>query len=219
MKALLVLVALVAGLAAAEPLPVLPAGRIELHGRLHVEGGAAAAPVWLRLAEPEARFAGGRMLELVWEPPPAAALDGAVLADCPFVLLDQHGRVRAWNGRHTLSQAEPAGAGYRVVRGVVEGEGIAAHEVGLERTLPGPRAWDRRLAPVLLALAWRPDTAAAVPVVDLFGALPATELSWRGEAVRCGAAVWRVQAGRDGRLQRLTDGDGRVLLALDPPGP
>lgn len=216
---LAILLVLAAAAPAVDPLPVLPAEGQELHGRLHAEGGAAAAPFWLRLGLPEARFAGGRMLELVWEPPPAAALAGTVLADCPFVLLDAQARVLAWNGRHTLSQAEPEAQGYRVLRGVVEGAGIDAREVAHERRLPGPRAWDRRLAPLLLALAWRADGAATVPVTDLFGDLPPIELSWRGADVRCGAETWRAEAGPHGRLQRLCAADGRLLLALDPPGP
>lgn len=202
-------------LAAAEP-PPLPAEPVELHGTLRC-AGAPEGRFWARLLSPDKAYGGHRMLQLVYDPPRPESLAGTVLVDCPFVLLDAQLRLVAWNGRQGLSQVTPRQGGYHVVREVVEGEGLAAHAVGRESDLAGPRAWDLRLAPLLVALAWRPGTAASVRCLDFFGPGGEATVSWEGAAVTIAGASATAEAGPGGRLHRLVDAHGAALVAVDAP--
>jgi hypothetical protein len=194
----------------AADLPVASAAPVECHGTL---GGER---FWLRLSEPKAEFGGNRVLHLVYTPPTPAQLGGAHLPDCPFVLLDQHLRIVAWNGRDTLSQAQYRAKGYAVTREVEVGTGTDAAPAGEDRTLANAeRGWDERLAPVLLTLAWRPGQTNALPVYDLFGPAPVpSQVSWSGEQIRLAGRPLTAVADAQGRLARLTDASGAAVLTV-----
>lgn len=214
-RLLLLLLTLGLALSAAEPAAAPPAP-IELHGTLRSIGGEAGR-FWARLLAPDKAYGGHRMLQLVYEPPRPDSLAGTILVDCPYVLLDRQLNLVAWNGRQGLSQVTPRGDGYHVVREVTEGEGVAAQAVGRESDLPGPRAWDLRLAPLLVALQWRAEGAATQRCVDFFGPLPPATVSWQGTAVNLAGSPCTVEPGRDGRLRRLLDAHGAVLIAVQDP--
>lgn len=211
------LLLLILGLAlvAADP-PAVPPGQIELHGTLRCLGGEAGR-FWARLSAPDKAYGGHRMLQLVYEPPRPDSLAGTILVDCPYVLLDHQLNLVAWNGRQGLSQVTPRAGGYQVVREVTEGEGVAAQAVGRESVLPGPRAWDLRLAPLLVALRWRAEGAVSQRCIDFFGPLPPATVSWQGTAVDLAGSPCTVEAGRDGRLRRLLDAHGAVVIAVEDP--
>jgi hypothetical protein len=203
-------------LAAAEP--VAPSGSVDLHGTLWQPGQDQPAAFWARLLPPNKAYAGQRMLQLVYTPPPPTALAGTVLVDHPFLLVDGALRLVAWNGRGGLAQITSLTAGgYRVVREIISGEGIAARGEEDVRTLGAAPAWDLRLAPLLLALAWTPDSTAEVPLLDFYGDLPAASLRWSGTAVVLGDTTATVEPGPAGRLARLVASDGRVLVARAAP--
>ncbi len=202
--------------AAAPALPALPPAVIEIHGQW---GGQ---PFWARVLAANKDFGGNRVIQLSWQPPAPEALGGAHLVDCPFVLVDEHARIVAWDGRDSLAKVKPlAGGGYEVVRALVQGAGIDAQDVPQKRLIHSPRAWDCSLAPLLVALAWQAKTAASVPLVDLFGTHGGSgmQVSWNdGEVTIAGAACSAV-ADASGRLARLQDGDGHAILTVDGPSP
>ncbi|HYE04755.1 MAG TPA: hypothetical protein VEL07_04460 [Planctomycetota bacterium] len=192
--------------------PTIEAAQQELHGVLRGE------PFWCRLLPSDKGLNGRRVLHLVYSPPSIAELGGAQLSDTPYVLLDDHARVVAWNGRHSLSNVHPHRAkdGYRIVREIPRGEGEAAQPGAEERRIAGPMAYDLRLAPVLLALVWRSGSQGAVPVVDLFGARhdERIELKWNGAEATIGAEAWRIEADEAGRLRRIVAADGTAIIEV-----
>lgn len=206
------LLALALPAAAAEPtLPRLPAGQVELHGTLD------GAEFWARLLPPDAAYGGNRILQLVWQPPAPDRLAGAHVSDCPFVLLDEHARVVAFNGRETMAQALPAAPdGYSVTRELADGEGQDARPLPEERTVRGERGWDLHLAPVLLALAWDPRTQTRVRVVDLFGARheEAMLATWDGTRGELAGAALTIEVDDAGALRRILGADGQPRLAV-----
>jgi hypothetical protein len=192
-------------------LPRAPEGRLELHGTFNGER------FWARLNPPDQRFGGHRMLELVYTPPAAAAVAGAHLSDTPFLLLDDRLRLVALNGRDTLNRAEARADGYSVTR-EIEGRSIDdgdAAAVPDERTVPGARGWDERLAPVLLTLVWRNGARGEMPTVDLFGPpSAASSASWRdSQAVIAGRQV-RITPDAAGRVARIDDAAGSAILTV-----
>jgi hypothetical protein len=198
---------------AAPALPALPAGTAEIHGSW------AGQPYWARVLPADPHYGGQRLLQLSWPPPPPASIGGVRLVDCPFVLLDAQGRVVAWNGRDSLSQAMPgAPDGYQVSREIDEGSGEDAHAVEHKRIIHGPRGWDLQLAPLLLALTWHDGSAAAVPIVDLFGMRGDHQLAmrWRDrQAVIAGLGLV-IEPDHDGACARILDSNtGAVLLSVD----
>ena len=202
-------------LPAADLLPTAPSGPVELHGLFHGER------FWARLNPPEARFGGHRMLELLYSPPTPAAVAGAHLVDCPFLLLDERLRLMAWNGRDTTQQVLPTARGYRVVRELERpievGKDSAPDSVpdSDERDITMPRGWDERLVPVLLALAWRTGSRGEVPIADLFGPpAAASTVSWQDRAVVIGGRPHQATADASGRLARLDDAAGTVVLSI-----
>ena len=205
-----VLVAAAATRAPALDAPRLPAGTVEVHGTF------AGEPFWARVLPPDRQYGGNRVLQLVYQPPPPERLGGARLPDCPFVLLDEQGRVVAWNGRDTLSHALPAApTGYSVTRE------LAAEGAGSdERVIAGERGWDLHLAPLMLALTWRPG-AASVRVVDLFGARADEHLvaSWDGAKAELAGAACTIDAGPDGQVRAILDAAGKPLLQIVIPVP
>lgn len=202
---------LAAAAAGEDPLPRAPAAVAELHGTF------AGARFWARLTLPKAEFGGHRVLELVYSPPAPTDLGGAHLPDCPYLLLDDRLRLVAWNGRDTLARAVYARTGYQVVR-EVEGateDGKDRVPRADERAITAPPGWDERLAPVLLALAWRHGSAGTVPCVDLFGPpAAASAVTWRDETATIAGRSHRIRGDAAGRLAELTDASGATVLAV-----
>jgi hypothetical protein len=197
--------------AAADLPPALPAAAQELHGTLDGQR------FWVRLKAPDPQFKGNRVLELVYTPPSAERLAGAVLSDVPFLLVDDRLRIVAWNGRDTGSTVTPAApTGYRVGRDLEKGEGTDRHVENEKRAIPGERGWDLHLAPVLLALGWSKDTSASVRAVDLFGARHAEALTvaWTGTAANVAGRPLTIVPDAEGRVQEVKDADGKVVLAV-----
>ncbi len=197
----------------APAIPELAAATSELHGLLRGQ------PFWARLLAPDARFDGNRMLELVYSPPTPSELDGTVLVDCPFILLDASLRVVAWNGRDGLSKIErPAKSqAYKVTREVHAGDGDASAITPMVRTITIGAAWDLRLAPILLAFTWREATTGRARLVDFFGprAKERLEIAWTPESLQIAGESHTPKAAPDGRLQRLTDAVGDEVLVVN----
>ncbi len=196
---------------AGEPLPTAPAGTVEFHGTLQGER------FWLRLNPPEARFANQRMAELLYTPPTPEVLAGAHVSDCPFLLLDGNLRLVAWNGRDTLAAVVAEARGYKVTRQLdgptLEGNQITA--VPDERNVAGARGWDERLAPLLLAIAWRSGTSGNVPVYDFFGAQPAASaLTWQDTTITIAGRTLTAVPDASGRLAHLDDAAGAHVLTI-----
>lgn len=197
----------------AEALPQVPPGRWELHGTFHGDR------FWARLKTAEKRFAGKRLLMLLYTQPDRKDLDGAVLADHPFLAVDDHLRIFGWNergdnlGRADYSAKTNAYTVIRELERVVDGETHAIEEKP-PRILANPPAWDLRLAPILLALAWRAGTKAEVPLVDLFGPKPAGRLLWRDDGVDLAGTVYRIESDAEGRLAVLRDAANREVLRV-----
>lgn len=193
------------------PPPVAPAGKVELHGSF------AGNPFWVRLGEPSPEFGGKRRLELVYTPPAPEVVSGSIIHDSPLLLVDDRLAVVEWNNRDgaTGITSTVAPDGYKLVREVHgEGERIEL----FSRTLVGAPAWDLRLAPVLLALAWRGgEPMRAIRVVDFWGprASEPLLLTIVGTEVSIGDERWTVEADADGRLRRLLAEDGSALLTVE----
>jgi len=208
---MLLLLALLAALPAAEVLPNAPTVVTELHGTFRGER------FWMRLNLPDKRFNGQRMLELLYTPPKPAEIAGALLVDCPFLLLDDHLRLLAWNGRDTTQRVLPTAKGYAITRAfesaTEDGKDVAPDSD--ERTIAMARGWDERLAPLLLAVAWRSGSTGEVPIADLFGP-PGTvsTISWTDGAVIIAGRPHRDQADANGRLARLNDAAGTAVLTV-----
>lgn len=183
----------------------------ELHGNF------AGQPFWARLTLPEKQFGNNRVMQLVYTPPSDADLGGAHLSDCPFLLLDTHLRIVAWNGRDTGTQAVPgAPNGYSITRevSIVEGDD---KRIDLEqRTITGERGWDLRAAPVLLALGWRSGSTFTTRAIDLFGPRhgEALTITWQDTAVTIAGTTYTAIPDEQGRLKSLTNADGTVLLSV-----
>lgn len=196
--------------------PVAPAGTASLHGLWRTSEGGKPERFWARLLSIEKRFGGHRMLQVVYDPPPRAAMGGTVLVDHPFALLDDRLRLVAWNGRHTLTRVVriKGEAGYQVTRELQIGEGKDARPTSQEATLPGPRTWERHLAPLLLALVWRSGSSGSAPVSDPLGGGPSWTLSWDGVQVRFGERQHRIEQDAQGRLHRLLDPADQPVLVV-----
>ncbi len=191
---------------------VLPTGTTEIHGRWRT--GATLEPFWARLLAPDPAYGGHRVLQVVYQPPAPATLGGTTLLDCPFLLVDGAGRLIAWNERTGHSSAELT-AGVYVVQRDRTPDALSSITLVEARVGPAP-AWDRTMAPLLLALTWTPAGRATVPVVDLYGGQPASAVAWnRGEVSLAGQAC-RAFAGPTGTLIRLQDATrGDDLLLID----
>lgn len=193
-------------------LPALDEGQYECDGTWNGER------FWLRLGPPNPTF-GGRLLQVVYTPPPPTALDGTFLDPHPWLLLDADLLLIGWNERSRMSRAqydaEAEPPGYRVVHEVEQTIGDERFPRQRERFRPGERAWDLRLAPALLALVWRADTRGRVPLIDLFATDDTrTVLSWDDRDVRIGPDRYHVQGDAEGRLQRLLDADRVPVLSV-----
>jgi hypothetical protein len=186
---------------------------IELHGSL------AGNPFWARLLAPDAHYGGHRILQVVYTPPARDQVDGARLSDCPFVLLDDAYHVIGWNGRDTASTAyalvKPSC--YKVSRDLEVGEDTSKHSEGIARTVPSELAWDLRLAPVLLAIAWHAGSSGSEPLVDLFGPRWQEHLriSWKGDHVDIAGVSWQIGADAVGLLHSISDSEGNPILVVD----
>ena len=210
-RCLILLVLLAAGAAAAQALPSAPASVSEVHGTFN------GARFWARLGMPDARYGKNRMLELLYTPPAPAAIAGAHLIDCPFLLLDDHLRLVAWNGRDSLARAVATPTGYSVTRELerpVEDSTEVAPDSD-ERSVAMARGWDERLAPLLLAFAWRAGAQGEMPIGDLFGPpSAASTASWRDSQVTIAGRPLRASADAAGRLARLDDAAGQPVLTI-----
>ncbi len=211
--ALLLAAPLLAGaLAAADAAPALDASVAELHGRLRGE------PFWARLQAADPTFGNRRVLQLVYTPPSPERLDGAHLSDCPFVLLDDHLCIAAWNDRDSAAsaQAKAKTPGYAINRDLLVGEGDAKHSEAVPRALPGAVGWDLHLAPVLLALCWKEGGSGQQRVVDLYGPRwqEAMAIDWHEHAVTLAGQVLTATADGSGRLKALVAADGTTLLEV-----
>lgn len=183
----------------------------ELHGTF------AGQPFWTRLTLPEKQFGNNRVLQLVYTPPSDAYLGGAHLSDCPFLLLDAHLRIVAWNGRDTGTQAVPAAPnGYSITREVSIIEGDDKRIDLQQRTITGERGWDLRVAPVLLALGWRSGSTFTTRAIDLFGPRHGETLTitWQDTNVTIAGTTYTAIPDDKGRLKSLANADGTVLLSV-----
>lgn len=201
------------GAPAGVDLPALADGQRELHGTF---GGER---FWARLKPRQDRFGGKRVLELVYTPPIPEELGGTILDPHPFILVDDRLLVHAWlerGSRLTKAQWGADPAGYEVVR---EGERVIGDEVFPDEqrlVVESPPAWDLRVAPVLLAFAWRAGTSGRAPLVDLYGPRSDEELSiaWDGTRVEIAGVLHRVEPDADGRLERLLLASGKEVLQV-----
>lgn len=185
-------------------------GVIEFHGVLRGER------FWARLLPYDATF-GGRLLQVVYTAPKPEQLAGTHLDDHPYVLLDDAARVLAWNERSNLSTLRREGEGYRVTLERNRSTGADAVMDEVPRRLKGPAAWDLRLAPLLVALSWRPGQDIRVPAADFFGPEPlkAGPVSWQGAAALItGEEPLRIESDGQGRLTALRRDDGSELLRI-----
>ena len=196
-------------------LPLLPEGTWECHGVARLRGQEKLQQFWLRLLPPDKEFAGNRVVQVVYTPPGTAALGGTHLTDVPFILLDAHSRILAWNDRKGMSQMTPGKAGTATY--VVSRDRTPTDHTQIvtdEKTIPGERAWDRTLAPLLLTLAWRPQQNVMLPCVDLFGDETISTVSWNGPAVSLAGQDLQVEADASGRVKRLVDVHGDPLVTI-----
>ncbi|TVR17817.1 MAG: hypothetical protein EA401_00200 [Planctomycetota bacterium] len=137
--------------------PRIPeAGTLELHGTMYGER------FWARLLPADARYGGNRVLQLLYTPPDPDDIGGTMLVDHPFLLLDNHARIIAWNERELgLSSVVFQGQeGYEIQHErseMVSGQ-LAPTLVAIEVDLSQP-AWDSYLAPLhaILSLRHRED--------------------------------------------------------------
>lgn len=193
----------------AAALPTLPETQQEMHGTF------LGQPFWSRLLTADAN--GRRELQLVYTPPAHELLDGAILVDCPFLQLDRHAGILAWNGRGHLSEIsrDKEDKTYKVIREVQVGEGDAAKSTAKLRTLTIEPVWDLRLAPVLLALSWRPDSSGRIRLMDFFGPRIQDELyiEWSDRGVTLAGEAYSI-VGNPG-FERLEDTGGRVVLEIE----
>jgi hypothetical protein len=195
------------------PLPTLAdTGRIELHGNFRGQ------PFWARLLPPDKQYGGNRMLQLLFTPPLPAEIDGTVLVDCPFILLDDSLRILAWNGRDGSSQVLTIAApvGYKVSRERHQQEGTDVKPVVKTRIISTVHAWDLRLAPILLAIGWHAGASAEVNLVDLFGprAPERLKLRWNPDGVVLAKEAMTVEADANGLLKKLSDSKGVVVVEV-----
>lgn len=210
MRSLLLLALLLPLLHGATALPVLPTGTVEVHGTWSGE------PYWARLHAAE-HGKPARLLELEWTPPDPAVLGGVRLVDCPLLLLDEHARLVAWNGRDSLSQARLGTPdGYEIDREIASSNPETPPQAR-HRILHGPRLWDLHLAPLLLALCWRADAAAEIQVYDLFGAQadPHLTVTWHGSDGQIAGEAVRIVAQGDHCARLLDAAHGDALLTVD----
>lgn len=190
---------------------LIDASQQELHGTF------AGQPFWARLTLPDKQFGNNRVLQLVYTPPSATDVDGAHLSDCPFLLVDSHLRIVAWNGRDTGTQAVPAApTGYSITRevSVVEGDD---KRIDLQQcSITGERGWDLRTAPILLTLGWRRGTSFSARLIDLFGPRhgEALTITWQDATVTIAGTAYTVVPDEQGRLKSLTAADGTVLISV-----
>ncbi len=193
----------------------VPDAQIEFHGRLR------DAPLWVRLYPRDESIGGRRLLALSYAQPDQEETDGVVLADHPELLVDDVLRIYQWSeGGGSISGLLYRGSerGYEVVHERERDEGDQRVPYEKELQVAGPAAWDLRLAPVLLALIWQPQTSSPViPLRDFFGpraGVPLT-LQWQGDQVRIGDQEYRIDADAEGRLAALRDHRGSIVLEVD----
>lgn len=202
-----------------EQLPAPAAAELsELHG--HVEAGR----FWIRLHPASAEYGGHRSLEVLYPPPHVDDTAGAILNDCPRVLVDAQLRVLAWREPgQSFAQAiyqageDPAKGfpGYSVVREVEQVTPDVTFAIEEQRVVSGAIGWDRRLALPMLALNWRAGSSGAMPVVDLWGEHPTAELAWLDTTVQLpDGRAGTIEADADGRLARVLV-DGVAVLTVD----
>ena len=196
-------------LAAADP-TIAPLQQ-ELHGTF------AGQPFWMRLLPADKQFGGNRVLNLVYTPPVESELAGAHLSDCPFLLVDPHLKLVAWNGRDIGSKAVPAAPnGYAVTREVSVKDGDDTRIDLQNRTIPGERGWDLRSAPLLLALGWQRGSSATIRAIDLFGPRHTETLTitWQDTTVTIAGTAYTATADDAGALKTLAAADGTTLLTV-----
>jgi hypothetical protein len=194
------------------PAAILPTGQIELHGRFNDQ------PFWLRLL-PDDPAKGGRIMQLVYTPPALGEINNTVLIDCPFLLLDAHAGILAWNGRGGLSEiTRAADKSYKIVREIQVGEGDASlTDSKMRTTIPIEPLWDLRLAPIMLALTWKADASARMRLMDFFGPRITEELyvEWVGTDVTLAGVKYAVSTDDMRHFQALNDGQGRAIIAIE----
>lgn len=197
-----IVIAVLATWAGAADLPTLAPGTWECHGQVRLRGQTTAEPFWLRLQPSDPKFAGNRLLQVVYTPPPATVLGGTHLADAPFLLLDDRARLVAWNDRAGMSQVAPGPAGsatYVATRDRTPNDQSTV--ITHERRQGGERGWDLSAAPLLLAIVWRQGSQAELPCLDLYGEAAPASVRWHGTEVAIGDQTFTITPDSQGRLQ------------------
>ncbi len=207
-------------MAGEDQLPKAPTVQREFHGVL------GSDRFWARLTTPKEEFAKQRVLQLVYAPPKPDQIGGAHLIDCPYLLVDDRLRLVAWNGRDSLSRVIANARGYVISREEEQktADGKELTPSSRDISIQGPRGWDERLAPILLALAWRANSTGSVPCYDLFAPVPIqSAVAWENTHVTIAGRKYEAQADSLGRLARLLDSTAAPVLTItawtEPPPP
>ncbi|NRA36765.1 MAG: hypothetical protein HRU15_01380 [Planctomycetes bacterium] len=194
--------------------------QIEFHGQYNGDD------FWLRLLPADPKFAGGRILELLYSPYDKAQLAGALMVDHPQILLDKHLRVLAWKEGRGVHQTGLGNVVYRgdlkqpryvITRELEDKEGEALAD---ERAIIGAAGCDLQILPLLIACAYTAETNAethiAIRVVDLFGGQHREQLDAQLTHGSCVFAkqAWVIAADDDGYVKKISDAQGKVLVEI-----
>ncbi|TVR41098.1 MAG: hypothetical protein EA402_13260 [Planctomycetota bacterium] len=200
----------------AHPAPaMISAEQLELHGELYGQ------PFWARILKADQQFGGHRVMKLVYIPPKPEDIGGTHLVDHPYILLDRQARIIAWNERgQGLSAVEYRQRGYAVLheRSELHDGHLAPVQKRFNLSHPEP-TWDAHLAPILLALTWRPDLPRTrIPAAAFFSeadSIPLHRVRIDGaNIILPGNLSLRAEADTQGRLARLVDENDQVIFSV-----
>ncbi len=196
------------------PVWKLPVHRVTEAQEVH--GTVQGQRFWIRIHPPKVEYGNGLLCELLYTPASEQELGGAYLGDHPFILLDKHYRLIAWNERAaSMSSVEFRGGdiGYAVTREVIESDESKVYD----RTLAGSKAWSLQLVPILLAVVAEKEGNLHIPVRDFLGLNSEETLT---ATVNAGAisisGYQELMPSWDstGRLSALNKSDGTSLLSV-----
>lgn len=192
----------------------LPPGQTELHGRF------GEHRFWMRVTpkHPEVKQP---LVRLQYQPPAKEALGGAILSEQPLLAITTTGAIVGWkdDAAECLSHVvyRPASGDYLVQREEILEAGRDSIPITKQVEIPGPLAWDLRLAPMMLAAIWRAGSEGSVAAIDFFGADEARRqrLSWsRGQVAIDGEPRWTIVADADGYMHELRDSNDEQVLSV-----